>query len=77
MLKKKNGEGYMETVLIRRDQRDLFKFPKQSVVRAVKSGELFGDDEISADGENWIRIDAHKQLSKLFDNSSTGRASTT
>lgn len=58
----------METVLIRRDQREPFKFPKKSVVRAIKSGELFGNDEISSDnGETWTRIDQHKQLGKLFE----------
>ena len=66
----------METVLIRRDQREPFKFPKQSVVRAIKSGELFGDDEISSDsGETWVRIDQHKQLGKYFNPSSEGQSS--
>ncbi|MGP0630573.1 hypothetical protein ACTRW9_12750 [Nitrospina sp. 32_T5] len=56
----------METVLIQRQAREPFKFPKQSVVRAVKSGELYGDDKISADGKSWVRLDEHKQLKNFF-----------
>jgi len=56
----------MANVFIKRPGKDTFNFPKAQVVTAVKRGELLGDDEISADGKNWIRLDRHKQLGALF-----------
>ena len=56
----------MANVFIKRPGKDPFDFAKAQVVTAVKRGELLGDDEISADGKNWIRLDRHKQLGALF-----------
>ncbi|HSG25887.1 MAG TPA: hypothetical protein VLA32_07185, partial [Anaerolineales bacterium] len=39
---------------------------KNQIVAGVKKGELLADDEMSADGKKWIRLDQHKQIAPLF-----------
>ena len=56
----------MANIFIRRSGQDPFEIPKNQVVASIKKGELLADDEISSDGQSWIRLDRHKQLGALF-----------
>ncbi len=56
----------MANILIKRGDQEPFEIPKNQVVAAIKNGELLADDEISLDGQSWVRLDQHKQLGALF-----------
>jgi len=56
----------MANILIKRSGQDPFEVAKNQVVAGIKKGELLADDEISADGKKWIRLDQHKQIGPLF-----------
>ncbi len=56
----------MTNVYIKRSGDDPFEMPKNQIVAGVKKGELLPDDEISADGKKWVRLDRHKQIAPLF-----------
>lgn len=56
----------MTDILVKRDDQEPFKIPKNQVVPAIKSGKLLPDDEISVDGKSWIVLSRHKQLGPLF-----------
>ena len=53
-------------VSIRRSGRVLRNVLTQSLISNIKQGKLQKDDEISADGKNWVRLDQHYQLSDYF-----------
>jgi hypothetical protein len=53
-------------VSIRRSGRVLRNVLTQSLISNIKLGKLQKDDEISADEENWVRLDQHYQLSDYF-----------
>ena len=56
----------MSNLFIRRLGQEPFEIPKNQVVPDIKSGKLSADDEISPDGQSWISLGKHKQLSALF-----------
>lgn len=56
----------MATIFVRKTDHDPFEITKDQVVTDIKSGKLLADDEISLDGQSWLRLDRHKQLGALF-----------
>lgn len=56
----------MTNLFIRKVDQDPFEIPKNQVVPAIKNGTLLMDDEISPDGQLWVRLGQHKQLGALF-----------
>lgn len=41
-------------------------FSARELVPGIQNGDLIGSDEISPDGNKWIRLDMHPQLKSLF-----------
>ncbi|MCH7499237.1 MAG: hypothetical protein IH886_04405 [Nitrospinae bacterium] len=56
----------MKTVKIRRGNQVKNNIPPQGLVDQIKKGKLKNSDEISSDGNKWIRLDQHPQLAKYF-----------
>jgi hypothetical protein len=56
----------MAKIFIRKVDQDPSEILKNQVVPAIKNGTLLADDEISPDGQFWVRLGQHKQLGALF-----------
>ena len=52
--------------MIRRGKTKVNNVSSQNLITFIRKRVLLGTDELSGDGENWIRIDRHYQLSKYF-----------
>ena len=57
----------MSNSFIRKVGQEPFEIVQQQVVTDIKRGKLVAEDEISLDGQSWIRLDQHRQLYVLFD----------
>ena len=58
----------IKLVMIRRGVITAPNVPTQKLVSFIRKRVLLGADEISSDGENWVRVDRHYQLRKFFSN---------
>jgi hypothetical protein len=56
----------LNTVMLRRGSQILTKISTRSLVPGIRSGKLFRSDEFSGDGQHWIALGRHHQLSRLF-----------
>lgn len=75
MSEKSNPQNLPQTAMFRRDGKILKDVPLNLVVPGIKSGKLLPDDEISADGKKWTRLDGHPHLAKYFEPRSGAPAS--
>jgi len=58
--------GLLNTVMLRRGDEILSKVSTRSLVPGIRSGKLFPSDKFSGDGQHWIALGRHHQLSRLF-----------
>jgi hypothetical protein len=56
----------VKVVMVRRGSVTIPSVPTQKLRTFIRKRALLGSDEISGDGESWVRVDRHYQLSKLF-----------
>ena len=56
----------VKVVMVRRGSVTIPSVPTQKLRTFIRKRALLGSDEISGDGENWVRVDSHYQLSKYF-----------
>ena len=56
----------IKMVMVRRGVGNILSVPTQKLKTFIRKKALLGTDEISGDGSNWIQIDRHYQLRKLF-----------
>ena len=66
MAKASVPKSLYKRVSIRRSGKVVRDVLTQSLVSEIKQGRLKEDDEISADEVDWVRLDQHYQLAKLF-----------
>ncbi len=57
-------------VLVRRGAITIPSVPTHKLQTYIRKRALLGTDEISGDGNSWIRVDRHYQLRKFFSNES-------
>jgi hypothetical protein len=58
----------LKVVMIRRGKSEVNNVPSQNLITFIRRKILFGTDELSGDGKDWIRVDRHYQLRKYFPN---------
>lgn len=63
-------------VSIRRSGKIVRDVLAQSLVDEIKQGRLKGDDEISADEKNWVKLNQHCQLASFFSSELTPSSKT-
>jgi len=56
----------LKLVMIRRGKTIVNNVSSQNLITFIRKKVLFGTDELSGDGKNWIRVDRHYQLRKYF-----------
>ena len=56
----------LQTIMLRRGSKTIKDVPAKSLIPNIKSKKLLATDEISADGEKWVRLDKHHQLGFYF-----------
>ncbi len=56
----------LKLVMIRRGKTKVNNVSSQNLITFIRKKVLLGNDELSGDGKNWIRIDRHYQLRKYF-----------
>lgn len=61
-----NSNSPAKTITLRDKVGIQPNYPVRLLIQNIKSGELSGVEEISADGKNWVRIDQHPQLTEYF-----------
>ena len=59
-------ERMLREVMIRRENRVVRGVHVKSLIHNIERNKLKGSDEISGDGEKWVRLDAHAQLGRYF-----------
>ena len=64
----------LKLVMIRRGKTIVNNVSSQNLVTFIRKKVLFGTDELSGDGKNWIRVDRHYQLRKYFPSDEEGPA---
>ncbi len=52
--------------MIRRGTSKVSNVSSENLITFIRKKVLFGTDELSGDGKNWIRVDRHYQLRKYF-----------
>lgn len=55
-----------QKIFLRRGGRVIKDFPTRLLVQAIKSGKLLRTDEYSRNGEQWVELGVHQQVSKYF-----------
>jgi hypothetical protein len=58
----------LKVVMIRRGKSKVNNVPSQNLITFIRKKVLLGTDELSGDGEGWVRVDRHYQLRKYFEN---------
>ena len=56
----------LKLVMIRRGTSKVSNVPSENLVTFIREKVLLGTDELSGDGNSWIRVDRHYQLRKYF-----------
>ena len=56
----------LKLVMIRRGTSKVSNVPSANLVTFIRQKVLLGTDELSGDGNSWIRVDRHYQLRKYF-----------
>ena len=56
----------LKLVMIRRGTSKVSNVPAENLVTFIREKVLLGTDELSGDGNSWIRVDRHYQLRKYF-----------
>ncbi len=56
----------VQTIMLRRGSKIIKNVPARSLIPNIKSRKLLGSDEVSVDGEKWMRLDKHHQLGRYF-----------
>jgi hypothetical protein len=56
----------LKLVMIRRGASKVFNVRSENLITFVRKKILIGTDELSGDGNKWIRVDQHYQLRKYF-----------
>ena len=56
----------IKEVMLRRGPITFRSVPVQQLFAFIRKNALLGNDEISGDGKNWVRVDHHYQLCKFF-----------
>lgn len=56
----------VQTIMIRRGTQVIKDVPAKLLIHNIRLKKLRGSDEMSADGEKWIRLDQHHQLGYFF-----------
>ena len=56
----------LKLVMIRRGNSKVSNVPSENLVTFIRQKVLLGTDELSGDGNSWIRVDRHYQLRKYF-----------
>lgn len=56
----------VQTVMIRRGSQVINDVTPKLLIHNIRLKKLRGSDEISADGNKWIRLDKHHQLGYFF-----------
>ena len=56
----------LKLVMIRRGASKVSNVPSENLVTFIREKVLLGTDELSGDGNSWIRVDQHYQLRKYF-----------
>lgn len=56
----------VQTIMLRRGSKIIKDVPAKSLIPNIKSRKLLGSDEVSVDGEKWMRLDKHHQLGSYF-----------
>lgn len=56
----------LKLVMIRRGTSKVSNVPSENLVTFIREKVLLGTDELSGDGNSWIRVDQHYQLRKYF-----------
>lgn len=56
----------IQTIMLRRGSKTIKDVPAKSLIPNIRSKKLLGTDEISVDGEKWVRLDRHHQLGLYF-----------
>ena len=60
--------------MIRRGETKVTNVSSQNLITFIRRKVLLGNDELSGDGKNWIRVDRHYQLRKYFPSDEEGPA---
>ncbi|MBT5471922.1 MAG: hypothetical protein HOK41_15075 [Nitrospina sp.] len=66
----KSTKKPIKMVLVRRGAITIPSVPTHKLQTYIRKRALLGTDEISGDGNSWIRVDRHYQLRKFFSNES-------
>ncbi len=53
-------------IYVRRGDKVIKDFPARMLIQAIKSGKLLPTDEYSRDGDLWVKLGAHQQVSEYF-----------
>ena len=56
----------LKMVMIRRGTSKVSNVSSANLITFIRKKVLFGTDELSGDGNSWIRVDRHYQLRKYF-----------
>ncbi|MEE9258790.1 MAG: hypothetical protein V3U37_04550 [Nitrospinaceae bacterium] len=67
MIENEKPAKLVSRVFIRRGDTVAKGVSTRVLIPKIKENKLVGTDEISSDGEKWVRLDRHRQLSSYFD----------